>query len=325
MVTGKRRPAAEEDVNDEFDVTRREFVRAAAITAAAAGLGVPLVDETAVAQTGEAAGRGGNLAGQPEEWAIDGGRASVKGPAFPYGAVYFRKSNPPAEDWARDHATAARVGMNTFRHWFLWSAIEVAPGKFDWADYDRMMDLAAANGLKVVIAEFTTCAPEWAFRQYAHARYQANDGIAGEQRDWREHGGGWISRAVPGQCGCAGGGGAISDGAGAAVPESSGAAGVRPLEREYLRRRRREEDELLLRGARKQQLREWLQAKYGTLAAAGQGVGTLQLRDVGGRGGAGEPGRICGESGLAGVSRRRCVPAAEVAGESCFGGWIRIT
>jgi len=50
-------------------------------------------------------------------------------PIFPYGAVYFRKSNPPEQDWARDHQTAARIGMNTFRHWFMWSAIEVAPGK----------------------------------------------------------------------------------------------------------------------------------------------------------------------------------------------------
>ena len=64
-------------------------------------------------------------------------------PIFPYGAVYFRKSNPPEQDWARDHQTAARIGMNTFRHWFMWSAIEVAPGKYDWRDYDRMMDLAA--------------------------------------------------------------------------------------------------------------------------------------------------------------------------------------
>jgi hypothetical protein len=40
----------------------------------------------------------------------------VEKPAFPYGAVYFRKSNPPEQDWARDHRTAARVGMNTFRH-----------------------------------------------------------------------------------------------------------------------------------------------------------------------------------------------------------------
>ena len=66
--------------------------------------------------------------------------------------------------------------MNTFRHWFLWGAIEVAPGKFDWADYDRMMGLAAANGLKVIIAEFTTNAPEWAFRRYASARYKSSDG-----------------------------------------------------------------------------------------------------------------------------------------------------
>jgi hydroxymethylpyrimidine/phosphomethylpyrimidine kinase len=46
-------------------------------------------------------------------------------PVFPYGAVYFRKSNPPEQDWARDHKTAAQIGMNTFRHWFMWSSIEV--------------------------------------------------------------------------------------------------------------------------------------------------------------------------------------------------------
>ena len=46
-------------------------------------------------------------------------------PIFPYGAVYFRKSNPPEQDWERDHKTAAQIGMNTFRHWFMWSAITV--------------------------------------------------------------------------------------------------------------------------------------------------------------------------------------------------------
>ena len=44
-------------------------------------------------------------------------------------------------------------------------AIEVAPGKYDWRDYDRMMDLAAQNGIRVIIAEFITAAPEWMFRQ----------------------------------------------------------------------------------------------------------------------------------------------------------------
>ena len=97
-------------------------------------------------------------------------------PAFPYGAVYFRKSNPPQQDWTTDYGTAAEDGMNIFRHWFLWSAIELRPGEYDWAEYDRQLDLAAENGLKTIIAEMMTSAPEWAYRQYAHARFERRDG-----------------------------------------------------------------------------------------------------------------------------------------------------
>lgn len=102
--------------------------------------------------------------------------AASQDPAFHYGAVYFRKSNPPEADWARDHAQAAKIGINTFRHWFMWSAIETAPGKYDWRDYDVQMDLAAKNGINVVIAEMMTAAPEWAFAQYPHARFLGADG-----------------------------------------------------------------------------------------------------------------------------------------------------
>ena len=92
---------------------------------------------------------------------------AAEDPVFPYGAVYFRKSNPPEEDWERDHQTAAKIGMNNFRHWLMWSAVEVAPDKYDWRDYDRMMDLAAKNGIKVTLAEMITAAPEWMFDKYA--------------------------------------------------------------------------------------------------------------------------------------------------------------
>ncbi|MGH2368539.1 MAG: beta-galactosidase, partial [Chloroflexota bacterium] len=92
-------------------------------------------------------------------------------PTVAYGAVYFRKSNPPPEDWARDYQTAAEDGMNVFRHWFLWSAIEIAPGEYDWDDYDRQLDLAAQYGIQTVIAEMLTAAPEWAWQDYAHARF----------------------------------------------------------------------------------------------------------------------------------------------------------
>ena len=64
----------------------------------------------------------------------------------PFGAVYFRKSNPPREDWERDYGVAAEDGLNVFRHWFMWSAIERRPGFYDWEEYDRQMDLAAGLG-----------------------------------------------------------------------------------------------------------------------------------------------------------------------------------
>jgi len=141
-------------MTDSLGITRRDFIRTSALLTASATM----------ASAAEAAALDNN--------ASEDSRA----PVFPYGAVYFRKSNPPEQDWARDHETAAHVGMNIFRHWFMWSAIEVAPGKYDWSDYDRMMDLAHRNGIKVVIAEQVTAAPEWAFRKFPHAQLLASDG-----------------------------------------------------------------------------------------------------------------------------------------------------
>ena len=145
---------------DILGITRREFIRNSALLTASTALGH-------AAELPQNNGEAGAATAQPHSLT----------PVFPYGAVYFRKTNPPAEDWARDHQTAAHVGMNIFRHWFMWSAIEVAPGKYDWADYDRMMDLAAKNGIKVVVEELVGCAPEWAFRKYSHARYLGSDGF----------------------------------------------------------------------------------------------------------------------------------------------------
>ena len=142
---------------DNFGITRRDFISNSVLLSAATSVahasGVSVLSPLGAAEI-----------------------PNVKSPVFPYGAVYFRKSNPPAEDWARDHQTAARIGMNIFRHWFMWSAIEVAPGKYDWSDYDKMMDLAAKNGINVVIAVLDNCAPEWAFRRFPNARLQTSDG-----------------------------------------------------------------------------------------------------------------------------------------------------
>jgi beta-galactosidase len=95
---------------------------------------------------------------------------------LPYGAVYFRKSNPPKADWERDYGVAGEDGLNIFRHWFMWASIEREPGKYDWADYDRQMDLAAKNGIKTIIAEMTHTVPDWAMHEFADARTVHADG-----------------------------------------------------------------------------------------------------------------------------------------------------
>ncbi len=93
-----------------------------------------------------------------------------------YGAVYFRRTNPPPEDWVRDYETAAADGHNVFRHWFLWGAIEKSPGNYDFSEYDPHFDLAAKHGIKVIIGEMLTSAPEWAFAEWPDARLEHRDG-----------------------------------------------------------------------------------------------------------------------------------------------------
>ena len=97
-------------------------------------------------------------------------------PQVPFGAVYFRKSNPPREDWERDYGVAAEDGLNVFRHWFMWASIERKPGVYDWSDYDRHMDLAAENGIKTIVAELSHSVPDWAYRKWHHARQLRMDG-----------------------------------------------------------------------------------------------------------------------------------------------------
>ncbi len=104
---------------------------------------------------------------------------SFPDPVFPFGAVYFRKSGPPAADWARDHATAAAMGINIFRHWFMWASIENAPGRYDWSDYDQMADLEARHHIKMVLADIISGAPEWMWDKYPHARHIGADGEEG--------------------------------------------------------------------------------------------------------------------------------------------------
>lgn len=93
-----------------------------------------------------------------------------------FGAVYYRRSAPAESDWERDYQRAAEDGITMFRHWFVWGAIEVAPGVYNWEPYDRQVELGQKYGIKTVIAEMSTLAPEWFYAQYPQAKSQNRQG-----------------------------------------------------------------------------------------------------------------------------------------------------
>ena len=94
------------------------------------------------------------------------------------GAVYYRRSAPPEQDWERDYQVAKEDGHTMFRHWFTWNSVHVAPDAFDWAPFDRHLDLAAKYGIKTIIAEHIYEAPDWLYRICPEGRTESASGSA---------------------------------------------------------------------------------------------------------------------------------------------------
>ncbi len=76
--------------------------------------------------------------------------------------VYYYPEAWPAEQWPRDMANIRKLGLE-FVHLgeFAWALMEPSEGKFDFAWLDRAIQLAADNGLKVVLCTPTPAPPVW--------------------------------------------------------------------------------------------------------------------------------------------------------------------
>lgn len=77
------------------------------------------------------------------------------------GAYYYPEAWP-AEQWPRDMANMMKLGLE-FVHMgeFAWAFEEPTEGNFDFAWLDRAIQLAADNGLKVVLCTPTPTPPVW--------------------------------------------------------------------------------------------------------------------------------------------------------------------
>ncbi len=76
--------------------------------------------------------------------------------------VYYYPEAWPAEQWPRDMGNIKKMGME-FVHMgeFAWAFMEPTEGHYDFAWLDRAIDLAAKQGLKVVLCTPTPAPPIW--------------------------------------------------------------------------------------------------------------------------------------------------------------------
>ncbi len=81
------------------------------------------------------------------------------------GVQYYRAPFPEKTYWADDFRRIRESGLNTVQLWILWSWVEATPGRFNFADYDELVELAQANGLSVVLSTIAEIQPHWIFRE----------------------------------------------------------------------------------------------------------------------------------------------------------------
>ncbi len=87
-------------------------------------------------------------------------RPDAPGAAPPFAGVTLQLTGRPTTFIAARLAELRAAGFGWARHHFAWRDIEAAPGRFDWAETDRLVAAIVAAGLEPVAVLNTT--PDWA-------------------------------------------------------------------------------------------------------------------------------------------------------------------
>ena len=81
------------------------------------------------------------------------------------GVQYYRAPFPEDNYWETDFKRIKDCGLNTVQLWILWAWVEPKPGRFDFSDYDRLVELAAQNDLKLILSTIGAIHPYWIFKE----------------------------------------------------------------------------------------------------------------------------------------------------------------
>jgi beta-galactosidase len=101
---------------------------------------------------------------------------------LPFGAQYYRAPTPTPDQWERDLDRFRDHGFNTLKIWAQWRWNNPRDGEYDFSDLQRIMDLAAERGLRVIINAIYDVAPAWFFRTYPDSVMHHADGRRAEPR-----------------------------------------------------------------------------------------------------------------------------------------------
>jgi beta-galactosidase len=82
------------------------------------------------------------------------------------------------EAWRHDLKQIKALGFNTVRCWVSWANGEPAPGRYRLDTLDVLLSLAQEEGLKVVVQVYMDSAPEWVGRQYPDSLFVSSNGQA---------------------------------------------------------------------------------------------------------------------------------------------------
>ena len=101
--------------------------------------------------------------------------------------VYYYPEQWPKNQWERDIKNIAAMGFQ-FTHYaeFAWTYMEPEEGKYEFGWLDEAVDLAAKNGLKVIMCTPSAAPPVWLTEKYPETLIQNADGIT-QQHGSREH------------------------------------------------------------------------------------------------------------------------------------------
>ncbi|NQZ75934.1 MAG: beta-galactosidase, partial [Ekhidna sp.] len=91
--------------------------------------------------------------------------------------VYYYPEHWPEEQWERDLKQIADLGFE-FVHYaeFAWTKLEPEEGKYSFEWLDKAVDIAADNGLKVIMCTPSPCVPGWLAMKHPEVLSVQEDG-----------------------------------------------------------------------------------------------------------------------------------------------------